>query len=49
MNDTCPHHKLAGNVRKPFGDGFSHILGSNIGLYRDNGKENGNYHLGFRV
>ena len=23
VNDTCPHHKLPGDVRKPFGDGFS--------------------------
>ena len=25
------------------------ILGYILGLYRDNGKENGNYYLGFRV
>ena len=25
------------------------IRGIYIGLYRDNGKENGSYHLGFRV
>ena len=25
------------------------IIGMILGLYRDNGKENGNYYLGFRV
>ena len=25
------------------------LKGYNIGLYRDNGKENGSYYLGFRV
>ena len=25
------------------------LCGSYIGLYRDNGKENGNYHVGFGV
>ena len=25
------------------------IMGVTLGLYRDNGKENGNFYLGFRV
>ena len=25
------------------------IIGTTLGLYRDNGKENGSYYLGFRV
>ena len=29
--------------------GYIGIIGSILGLYRVNGKENGNYYLGFRV
>ena len=28
---------------------FKGYMGGYIGIYRDNGKENGNYYLGFRV
>ena len=29
--------------------GYRGYIGVILGLYRDNGKENGNYYLGFRV
>ena len=29
--------------------GYMGVIGYILGLYRDNGKENGNYYLGFRV
>ena len=28
---------------------YLRVIGYLLGLYRDNGKENGNYYLGFRV
>ena len=42
--DACFEQKAAHGSQR--GRSPSKIL---MGLYRDNGKENGNYHLGFRV
>ena len=33
----------------PFEGGYRDYIGVVLRLYRDNGKENGNYYLGFRV